>query len=341
MGKFEYYFFSDQHYKKIEEILNCKLICYSFFLNHGRYCHKYVDYLVAANLDESKLNILQQTIKHKVIIINRNFTYHVRVYHQSLMKYVEFEPVTSKQMILGYNYNGLMKIPITSQENNYLLVGASGSGKSCLAQSIVQNLINNNIEVWICDNKGSFDYDNFGVKLGKNVSDCLKMINEFEELVESRLNQNKKHSPMLFIIDEIFPLSCCDTKLKKSTMNKLALIMSRCRSANCHLMLISQRNTSDIIDTRLMANISIRICLKTSSKQESINAIDCDVAHKINVIGRGYVSLHGELEEFQSFYLKEIYKKEESNNGENDRKGHESVQLPSKNQITNKFLWSR
>lgn len=333
MGKFSYYLFYDHFYKIIEETLECELIRINDWMLHGKYHKNYIEYLVVSDLNESKLNLLEHIIKRKVKIINKNFTYKVRVYHQLLKKHYEFEEVKTKKLILGYCYDGLMSIPLTEQENNFLLVGASGSGKSCLAQSIIQNLINNHIEVWICDNKGSFDYDKFKLKQGKNIQDCLEMINQFENVVETRLSENKKHKPLLFVIDEIFPLSCCDSKLKKATMNKLALIMSRCRSANCHLMLISQRNTSDIIDTRLMANISIRICLQTSSKQESINAIDCDIAHKINTVGRGYVSINGILEEFQGFYLKGVIE-----NGEIDEEGHGMLSISSENTTTSKWL---
>ena len=80
--------------------------------------------------------------------------------------------------------------------------------------------------------------------------------------------------------------------------------MSRCRSANCHILTISQRATTDIIDPRLMANISNRICLATSSQQESINVLGDDTAFRISTIGRGILSINGHFTEFQSFYLK-------------------------------------
>ena len=87
-------------------------------------------------------------------------------------------------------------------------------------------------------------------------------------------------------------------------MNQLALILSKCRSVNCHVMIITQRATTDIIDSKILANISNRICLATSSKQESINILNTDIGFNISCRGRGYLSINGHLTEFQSYYYK-------------------------------------
>ena len=333
-----YYLVYDYNFRIIEEVLNCKLLSINPWMLHGKYYQNYIEYLAVGNIDETKVKHLENEIKKEVAIYHKNFNYYIRVYHKPLSPICDFEFVESNSIVLGRNRDGLMTIPMTTQENNYLLVGASGSGKSCLARSIIKNLLYNKIDVWLCDNKGSFDYDEFNLKLGKNTNECLSMIDDFEELVESRLKINKKHKPLLFIIDEIFPLSCSDSKQRRKVMNQLALVMSRCRSANCHIMLITQRNTIDIIDTRLMANISNRICLKTASKQESINALDCDIANSISTIGRGYVSIDGKLEEFQSFYFENSKGDDGNENEKVDREGSQVLRVPSQNKTTSKFL---
>lgn len=333
-----YYLLYDYQFKVIEEVLNCKLVSINAWMLHGVYHRNYIEYLVDGNINENNIYQLQNIIKKEVAIYHKKFNFYVRVYHEPLSSICNFESIKSKDLVIGKTRDGLMTIPMTIQENNYLLVGASGSGKSCLARSIIKNLLYNKVDVWLCDNKGSFDYDEFDLKIGKDVNECLSMIDDFEELVESRLKVNKKYEPLLFIIDEVFPLSCCDSKQKRKVMNQLALVMSRCRSANCHIMLITQRNTSDIIDTRLMANISNRICLKTSSKQESINALDCDIAHKIETVGRGYVSIDGKLEEFQSFYFENSKGDDGNENEKADREGSQVLRVPSQNKTTSKFL---
>lgn len=291
------YLFFDDYKVSIEQFLKCKV-------SRSNYTDKFIEYKISSTLDDRNIRDLEDTIKHHVEVIYKDFKYKVRVYHELLSPKCDFRPVKSKELVLGNGYDGLVTVPMDEQTNNYLIVGASGSGKSCLAISIIKNLKDNDVEVWISDNKGSHDYDFLQLPMTKNVYDFMTMLDRFEDEVERRLAIDKKHKPLLYVIDEVFPIACLESKTKKIVFNKLALIMSRCRSANCHILTISQRATTDIIDPRLMANISNRICLATSSQQESINVLGDDSAFRIETIGRGILSINGRFTEFQSFYLK-------------------------------------
>lgn len=291
------YLLFDSDKKMIEDKLKCKV-------SRSSYHSDFIDYKIVGSLDDSNVKELEDTIKRKVSVIYKNFSYKVRVYGFYLSKKCDFEFVQTKDLVLGMSYDGLLTIPLHEEINNYLIVGASGSGKSSLARSIIANLKHNDVEVWISDNKGSHDYDFLQLPMTKNVQDFISMLERFEELVEQRLSENKKHEPLLYVIDEVFPIACLDSKTRSRVFNKLALILSRCRSANCHVMIISQRSTTDIIDPRLLANISNRICLSTSSKQESVNVLGSDIAFRIDTIGRGILSVNGHMTEFQSFYMK-------------------------------------
>ena len=291
------YLFFDDYKANIEQFLKCKV-------SRSNYTDKYIEYKISSTLDDKCIRQLEDTIKHHVEVIYKDFRYKVRVYHDLLSSKCDFRPVKSKELVLGEGYDGLVTIPLNEETNNYLIVGCSGSGKSCLAVSIIKNLKDNGVEVWISDNKGSHDYDFLNLPMTKNVYEFISMLDRFEIEVEHRLAVDKAHKPLLYVIDEVFPISCLESKLKKNIFNRLALIMSRCRSSNCHIMIISQRSTTDIIDPRLMANISNRICLATSSQQESINVLGDDTAFRINTIGRGILSINGHFTEFQSFYLK-------------------------------------
>lgn len=273
-------------------------------MSRSNYTDKFIEYRIANTLDDRNIRDLEDTIKHHVEVIYKDFRYKVRVYHELLSSKCDFRPVKSKELVLGEGYDGLVTVPMDEQINNYLIVGASGSGKSCLAISIIKNLKDNEVEVWISDNKGSHDYDFLQLPMTKNVYEFISMLDRFEIEVEHRLAVDKAHKPLLYVIDEVFPISCLESKLKKNIFNRLALIMSRCRSSNCHILIITQRATTDIIDPRLMANISNRICLATSSQQESINVLGDDTAFRIETIGRGILSVNGRFTEFQSFYFK-------------------------------------
>lgn len=285
------YLFFDTYKPNIEYYLKCRV-------SRSNYTDKFIEYKISSTLDDKNIRQLEDTIKHHVEVIYKDFRYKVRVYHDLLSPKCDFRAIKSKELVLGEGYDGLVTIPLNEETNNYLIVGCSGSGKSCLAVSIIKNLKDNDVEVWISDNKGSHDYDFLQLPTTKNVYDFMSMLDKFEDEVERRLNEDKKHKPLLYVIDEVFPIACLESKLKKNVFNKLALIMSRCRSSNCHIMIISQRSTTDIIDPRLLANISNRICLATSSQQESINVLGDDSAFRIETIGRGILSINGRFTEF-------------------------------------------
>ena len=308
LNKIFYLLFSDYRIQIIEDTLNCTIVG-----DHGRYYGRYISYLVSDNINEDKLDELEHILKHHCEIVRKDYNYILKVFHYQLPKFCEYEFHQTKDLVLGVGYNGLTRIPLNSETNNFIIVGASGSGKSCLAQSIIYNLIQNNVECWICDNKSSFDYDFLDAPLYKGVLDCIKIINKFEFEIDKRMKQNKRHKPLLLAIDEIFPFLCLEQKDRKRVMNQLALILSKCRSVNCHVMIIGQRATTDIIDSKILANISNRICLSTSSKQESINILSSDIAFNISTVGRGYLSINGRISEFQSYYLdKTKYTKKET-----------------------------
>ena len=308
LNKIFYLLFSDYRIQIIENTLNCTIVG-----DHGRYYGRYISYLVSDNINEDKLDELEHILKRHCEIVRKDYNFILKVFHYQLPKFIEYEFHQTNDLVLGVGYNGLARIPLNSETNNYLIVGASGSGKSCLAISIIYNLIQNNVEVWIVDNKESFDYDFLHAPLYKGVNECISILTKFELEINKRMKQNKRHQPLLLVIDEIFPFLCLESKDRKRVMNQLALILSKCRSVNCHVMIITQRATTDIIDSKILANISNRICLATSSKQESINILSSDIAFNISTVGRGYLAINGKLKEFQSYYLdKTKYTKKET-----------------------------
>ena len=294
-NRFIYWLCGDSKIAIIEDILQCEVIRNEYQTNGWLYT-------VKDTLKIDKCHDLECVLKRKVSVIKSNYRYYVKVYRYSLPTYCEYQTIKSKNLILGVGYDGIVSLPINDETNNYLIVGASGSGKSSLAISILQNLILNHIDVIICDNKSSYDYEGLTSRLYKGLDQTMSQINQFESLINNRLKENKEHDPILIVIDELFPFLTLDTKPRKQILNQIALIMSKCRSVNAHMMLITQRATSDIIDTKILTNISNRICLATSSVQESINVLNTGIAFDINTVGRGYLSVNGRISEFQSFY---------------------------------------
>ena len=297
-----YFLSTDTKIKVIEEILHCSVVN-----GKGRYYPKFTSYLIRGSLSESHLQELEQTIKKNCSLKYNTDTKNwiLKVYHYNLPKFLEFQYHQTKDLVIGQSLDGTCKIKLDENLSNILIVGQSGSGKSCTAQAMIYNAILNGIEVQIADLKGSHDYRCFKTKLALNLEQFEVMLNEFISEVESRLKVDKKHKSLLFFIDELFVVSCLDKKHKDKIMNQLILVMSRCRSANAHIILICQKATSTILDTRIICNISCKIALKTSNKQESRNILDGDDrAFYIDNVGRGWLQLDGNnLVQFQGYYI--------------------------------------
>ena len=273
-NKFFYLIGNDRKIPIIEEVMSCSVI-------GGIYHPKYISYLIKSSCDENQLQTLEQTVKRNCTLKYNHDTKNwiLKVYHKHVVlpKFLPFQYHEDKShLILGQTLDGICKIKICEIFSNGLIVGASGSGKSCLAQSMIYNALLSGISIWIADLKSSHDYRVFNTKLALSLEQFEIMLNEFIEEVERRLNIDKHHKPLIFFIDELFVVSCLDKKNRDKIMNKLILVMSRCRSANAHIILICQKATSTILDTRIICNISCKIVLKTSNRQESRNVLDGD-----------------------------------------------------------------
>lgn len=309
------YFLScyDSRVEKIEEVLCCSIVN-----KRGRYFGRYISYLAVGHVNVDKVHELEYTLKTHVSIVRKDFDFIIKVYHKwcKLPNYIEYEPHQSKDLILGVGYDGLVRIPMNTETNNYLICGCSSSGKSTLAISIIKGLIDNQTDCIVIDNKNSMDYDFLDCPVYKGIDNCLIQLQIFNREIDDLLSKGKKHKKLL-IIDEIYPFLLLSSKEKKEAYSLLGTIMSKCRACDYHVGILLQRPTSDIIDGKILTHCSYRICLQTSSKQESINVLNCDIGFTISTKGRAILSTNGHLTEFQSYYTKSEPKQDKNSDIEN------------------------
>ena len=251
-----------------------------------------VVYSIATPIDVKSLQI-----KYKKPITYQETQYHrlVTVYDKQL-KPTPYQPVNG--LLIGKSLDKIESLKINTELNHLLLSGVSGSGKSTSARTMILNSILQDIEIYVHDNKSSNDYDIF-----KNHLHLSKGIEEFSDLLKELENKINSHNkkPILVFIDEVFVLKLGDKKEK--FYDRLALILSTARSFNIHFVIISQRCTTEILPSALTTHCSNRICLQTSTKQESQNMIYCEDAYYVTKKGYGYFSINGKLKQITTFYL--------------------------------------
>ena len=89
----------------------------------------------------------------------------------------------------------------------------------------------------------------------------------------------------------------------KKHYDKLGEIMSKARACGMHFMLTTQRPNGDIIPKVAYTHVGIKVGLRTSSSQESINAIEVPGLEKISDRGAGIINLNGRYIFFKGSYI--------------------------------------
>ena len=64
-------------------------------------------------------------------------------------------------------------------------------------------------------------------------------------------------------------------------------LVSKARASRVHLILCTQRPTRDIIDGAIRANFTSKVCLRTESRQESVNVLERGGAEQLPLFGEG------------------------------------------------------
>lgn len=154
---------------------------------------------------------------------------------------------------------------------HFLISGASGSGKSYLANQIVIQTILKGWEVVICDLKRSYGlYRNF-TDYCYEIDDILDKLHSVEsemllrmEKLQPALDNNPQtlavdigYKPMLVIIEEYISLqSALDKKQKEELERVVKNISVLARQSNIHLMLVMQSAGTENINSTTRSNLT-------------------------------------------------------------------------------------
>lgn len=182
-----------------------------------------------------------------------------------------------------------------AQQNHVLIAGASGSGKSVLINGIIYRLLFNTCNIVLIDPK---KVDLRRYRNCQQISGYATEINDIERLLEScikLMHERYKRMarkdlvksdeiPTYIIIDEYADLIIQD---KKYIEPKIIRLLQLGRAANIHVILATQRPTSDIVNGAIKCNIDCRIALRVPLKQDSRNIIGTNGAETLPPYGNG------------------------------------------------------
>ena len=212
-----------------------------------------------------------------------------------------------------------------------LVAGTTGSGKSVFLNTVLLNLINNyddeylnlflidpkRVELSIYKNIRQVDVGGIARTLEgskRMLLDILSKINERYELLEksntrSIASYNKKSSDKLpyivIVIDELADILMQDRKsnrkkIKENFENSLESIICRIaqigRACGVHLIVATQRPSSDVIKGLIKANIPSRVAFSVSNGVDSRVILDTRGAEKLTGQGDMLFKMVGDEE---------------------------------------------
>lgn len=219
---------------------------------------------------------------------------------------------------LGKNLMGKPIVADMTKMPHLLVAGSTGSGKSVCINSIICSIFMNynpkDVKLVLVDPK-KVELSNYNgtphllcpvvtdpkkasITLQKIVSEMekrydtfsekgVKKISEYNEYIEK---ENRKHpetplNKMPFIVVIIDELADLMLVASKEVEDSIMRITQMARAAGIHLIVATQRPSTDVITGVVKANIPSRICFAVASQIDSRTALDMSGAEKL--LGKG------------------------------------------------------
>ncbi|NBF39186.1 MAG: cell division protein FtsK [Spirochaetes bacterium] len=250
--------------------------------------------------------------KHAVGIEIPNKKRHI-VSFMELIRQDEFWSKQDIPLALGKDIPGDVEIVDLTKTPHLLIAGATGSGKSVCVNSIIcsilyrrspqevkmmlidpkivelkfYNDIPHLLTPVITDPKRAFQalqYCIYEMERRYNLLDSLGVrdIGAYNEKIKKRNLATEPLPYIVVVVDELADLMTTSGKELESTLARLAAMS---RAVGIHLVLATQRPSTDVITGLIKANIPSRIAFMVSSKVDSRIIIDTGGAEKL--LGQG------------------------------------------------------
>lgn len=213
---------------------------------------------------------------------------------------------------IGYSYNDWkdgIRTPIywdTDAVPHLLISGITGGSKTVSAQMIVNQLLDAQVDISICDFKAGGDWDNIVPKYAE-YTDCDALLKEFYDSFVETI-RNKGHEEKYLIFDELSSYALSkDSKGFKELMSMCSHLAFMARSFGYHQIYISQQFNSKVLDTAIREQFGIKLYMGQTISTESATILfpNCEIDKSFHLPKYcGYISMpERELEIVQMPYL--------------------------------------
>lgn len=239
-------------------------------------------------------------------------------------RYYKYNPVPSAphELLLGVSSNHKTFFIDMNKSPHLLIGGSTGSGKSTVLHTILNNLIlnyNSDFVLHLVDFKSGVEfsyYDRlpFVSNFVSDIDDFLPFINSILEKVNSRYDSFRKNKCRNIIeynnkfndilkYEYIFIDEFSDLSKNKHCMSTLSTILKKSRACGIFFILATQRPDSDTVPGYLKSNINNCLGLKTLDSTNSKVLIDNVGCEKLRGLGHGLLSTLDYIIEIQSYNI--------------------------------------
>ncbi len=219
-------------------------------------------------------------------------------------------------IVLGESSEGENVMVDFATNPHTLICGSTGSGKSVLMHNLVANMVYLNalgardIELYLVDPKqvefvayAAPEFKEYVVDVISDYDSIVDLMERLEIEMESRyallkekgyrsLSENPSlMSQIVVVIDEVADIIVNYDKASKRFQRAVASIAQKARAAGIHIIMATQRPSTDVITGTIKANFPARIACKTSSKVDSQVILGAPGAE--GLMGRGDAIITG------------------------------------------------
>lgn len=272
-----------------------KVIDYKLTKNYSQLTLKISD-TICLNSFTKHIDALKEKLNKKFLEVYwENGKLYLRARHNDipLVPY-QFTRCPKHLIPLGVDIEDQIVYVDVSHEAHMLLCGATGSGKSRMAHSLINHIIHNNqADLYLIDLKRGLELGIYkDTTLTKAYATTLKDVdqviaafemesdkryellqkegyNDYNDYIKDHPKSNLKRA--FLIIDEFADI----TRNKKDDMiERITELAAKTRACGMHIWIMSQRPTNDFINASTKANLSCIVGLKTINEHNSRLIID-------------------------------------------------------------------
>ena len=199
---------------------------------------------------------------------------------------------------------------VTSMEKaaHILVAGTTGSGKSCLLNSLIIELLAfSSAQLILIDPKQGVEFGIYEQDVHRRICSVAKNVSEAVEWLSVAVTEMERRYAymkgkglkeydgvrLVIVIDELADLM--DTS-KHAVEEDIIRIAQMGRAAGIHLIIATQDPRVSVITGRIKNNMPTKVCLAMSQNAQSINLIGSSVGTKLLGNGDAYIKFEKSIE---------------------------------------------